>query len=590
MGAIFLYNKGQANINLTRVANLFEEMGFAAPRHIEAGQWIIYAYSKMIGDCNNFVEYQDTKLISIGTPLYKKLDYSDGLQELIRDYVSGSIDLDSLKGHYNLVFIRDNHIEILCDPLGSKHLFANHNMSIMSSHMLAVCEGIPGNLQVNRNAVYEKLLTGMIMPPNTMFTDVSQIDTEIKKRIERAKIGISFLSFPHKGRCDHSRYLSKQQCLDKQYETLLNYFSGLKAQGENGIDAGLSGGYDSRLVLACMQRFMKGKIHLHTHSTEEVHQKDLYVALRMAEYVNVPCHIEKTNKLEHSEHIDEVLRKSILYFDGRSSYSIGGCGEVYTADYRKRSTEDTPMTLTGIGGELYRNVFGMTNHKCKFRSFMEGKVFSNSFKKAVSHRIYERVSKDVIDHTATKLGIESGRRYAKDIAHRYYCEVMMPDGQGTALDAYNQVSYCVAPFMEPDIIYEGYNTIPFHGSSGDFEGCLIAKIDEGLASIISSYGYPLNKRPTIIRIKEKVRQYIPTDVWSGISDLLHMRRVSVSRDVDIEKVFHYSGTLSNAFKYLRSLFPDIEFSYLLRTGEDVRRVQFMAMTLYYYKERIVFSE
>ena len=590
MGALFLYNKELANINLTPVVNLFEEMGFAAPHRIEAGQWIVYAYSKMIGSHDNCVEFHGSKLISVGTPLYKRLNYNDSLKELIRDYVSESIDLNDLKGHYNLVFIKENHIEILCDPLGSKHIFADQTMNVISSHMLAICEGIPGNLSVNRNAVYEKLLTGMIMPPNTIFTNVYQINTEIRQRIEKADIGVSFLNCQRKERDNCSQQLSRQQCLDEQYEVLSSYFSGLNAQSNNGIDAGLSGGYDSRLVLACMKRFMKGKMHLHTHSTEKVHQKDLNVALRMAEYVAVPCHIEKTKKLEHSANTDEVLRKSILYFDGRSSYSIGGCGEVYTADYRKRSTENTAMTLTGIGGELYRNVFGMTDKKYKFCGFMEEKIFSHSFKKAVSHSIYESVCKDVIERTATRLGIEREKRYSRDTAHRYYCEVMMPDGQGTALDAYNQVSCCIAPFLEPDIIQEGYKSIPFHGSSGDFEGNLIAQIDEGLASIESSYGYPLNKRPTIVRIKEKARQYIPADVWTGMSNLLHMKEINKSTDIDIDNAFYYSSTLSSAFRHLRFLLPDVDFSYLLHTGEDIRRVQFIAMTLYYYKERIVISE
>ena len=590
MGALFLYNKEQANINITSVLKLFEEMGFSKPHRIETDQWNIYAYSKMVGVYNNCVEFQGVKMISIGTPLYKRLNYKDGLQELIRDYVFNRLNLSELKGHFNLLFIKNNRIIILSDLLRSKHLFVDKTMSIISSHMLAVCEGIIDNLSVNKNAVYEKLLTGIIMPPNTIFSNVHQINLDTEKKIERANIGVSFLNYQKNERYVRSQYSSKQQCLNKQYEALSVFFSGLKPQSESGIDTGLSGGYDSRLVLACMKRFINDNIHLHTHSTENVHQKDLNVALKMAEYVNVPCHIEKTNKLEHSENIDAVLRKSILYFDGRSSYSIGGCGEVYTAYYRKKSTENIPMTLTGIGGELYRNVFGITNKKFKFCSFMEEKVFSHSFKKAVSPIIYEYISKDVHYRAAKRLGIDSGKACTREIAHRYYCEVLMPDGQGTALDAYNQVSCCVAPFMEPDIIYKGYNTIPFHGSSGDFEGDLIAEIDEGLASIESSYGYPLNKRPAIIRIKEKVRQYVPADVWSQMSNLLHLKSFNKSTNKDIDNIFYFSSTLSSAFRYLRSLFPDVEFSYLLHTGEDVRRVQFIAMTLYYYKKRIVFSE
>jgi hypothetical protein len=45
------------------------------------------------------------------------------------------------------------------------------------------------------------------------------------------------------------------------------------------------------------------------------------------------------------------------------------------------------------------------------------------------------------------------------VAAAVYSEVMMPDGQGHVLDAYNTVSHCVAPFMEPTLLLEAYKGI-----------------------------------------------------------------------------------------------------------------------------------
>ena len=346
---------------------------------------------------------------------------------------------------------------------------------------------------------------------------------------------------------------------------------------------GLSGGYDSRLVLACIHTFTEGKVHLHSHSTENDHKKDLEIAELMAGYVQVACHVVKTKKLLHSSDIEDVLKKSVLYFDGRSSFSIGGCGEVYTAKYRAESTEKTPFTMTGIGGELYRNVFDMGRKKISFSNFMKENVFSSGFKAAVTDDLYEEQSRGILMRAAKRLDINSNGRISKEIAHRYYCEIMMPDGQGVALDAYNQVSYCVAPFLEPIVIAKGYEAISFHGSGGEFEGQLINIIDSGLASLPSSYGYPINSRPLLSKMKERLRILIPTSMWEKMSRIVYRER---QQQIDIIQVYEDCETLKLAYDYISRLFPEINFAALLQSAEDIRRMQFIAMTLFMAKERI----
>ena len=80
------------------------------------------------------------------------------------------------------------------------------------------------------------------------------------------------------------------------------------------------------------------------------------------------------------------------------------------------------------------------------------KVFSSNFSMALPRSIYKSISEDLLKRIATRLGIQQYELQSPIVAHRYYCEIMMPDGQGNALDAYNQVSCCIAPFIEKKII------------------------------------------------------------------------------------------------------------------------------------------
>ena len=583
MGAFFICNKNKVP-NANPALGLFAEMGFASPTSFAIGEWVIYVYPKMAASSTNTISENGCTLISVGTPVYRGLDYADSLAALLRDFLSHGIDHGKLIGQYTILFCHGNTIEILCDPLGCKHVFTDAKHSMLSSHMLPVCQCLDGALHINRKAFYEKFLTGIIMPPNTMFEEIIQIDKQAAACMTHEDQGIKFIQAASFN-ASRSGAKSLKECLAEQADTLRAYFELLNNAGKGGIDIGLSGGYDSRLVLACLNRFRSGRIHLHSHATENVHRKDLTIANQMAEYVGVPCHTVATKKLCHCDHVDEVLRKSVLYFDGRSSFSIGGCGEVYTASYRKESTECTPFTLTGVGGELYRNVFDIGFRKIRFDRFMEDKVFSQNFRKAISDDLYRELKDDIVTRAASRLGVDQRSSESKAIAHRYYCEIMMPDGQGVALDAYNQVSCCVAPFLEPRIIAKGYEAIPFHHSGGEFEGKLINYIDPGLAALPSSYGYPIGKRPVKAKIKESIRTYVPLSIWERLSAAL-TKKDEFHVESALDELYANSPILKEAFAFLTELFPEICFTSLLHSSEDIRRIQFTAMTLYQYKERI----
>lgn len=245
------------------------------------------------------------------------------------------------------------------------------------------------------------------------------------------------------------------------------------------------------------------------------------------------------------------------------------------------------MTLTGVGGELYRNVFCIGRKTIRFDKFLLMKVFNNAFRCALPAEQYQALCDDITIRAAQRLGITTHCRIPKSYAHRYYCEVMMPDGQGNALDAYNQVSYCVAPFLEPNIIRKGYEGIPFHGTGGDFEASVTEVINAGLAALPSIYGYSLSKRPVKYQVKEFIRAFLPGALWEKMSVLL---KTSTSKTAHMYQEMIAACEQSNALKEaiadLYAMFPEIDFSKLYQDSDSVKRMMFIAMTIYFTKERI----
>lgn len=583
MGAIFLF-RDENNIDLNEVLDVFDRKHFSSPHSYKCAGWTIYSWPKMNGIADHLAMYEDVTLISIGTPIYKGLDYSESLNELVRNFYDHKLIKEELIGQYTLFFFGPDGISVICDSLGTKHLYTDRDLSVISSSFLAIACAMKGKLEVNRRATYEKLLTGFITAPDTLFSEIYQVSGELYDAFNQADNYIRFISVDAILKTDDMISCANEaQCIDRITKELKCYFRHIQSVGNNGIDAGMSGGYDSRLILACLHKFVGSKIHLHSHATENDHNGELKIANKMAEYVGIPCHTVSTKRLNHTADPDRIMEESVLFFDGRTSFAIGGCGEVYTADYRKQAIGNSPMTLTGVGGELFRNVFNLGWSRIRFDWFMREKAFSVTMRKALDSDVLKDVESNIIQKTASRLKIKPSSWNGKEIAHRYYCEVVMPDGQGNVIDAYNQVSCCTAPFLEPSIIRQGYEGICYHGAGGDFEGKLIDMIDRGLASIDSTYGYPLNKRPNSARVKEFIRSYVPDRLWQFLSDYAKgQKKTRRSRTYeDAVEICAKGSELEKALNNLFAMFPEIHFSYLLEDEESVRRIIFLAMTFHF---------
>ena len=103
---------------------------------------------------------------------------------------------------------------------------------------------------------------------------------------------------------------------------LRNHFENFDAlHSEFQGDLGLSGGYDSRLLLACADPFLTTPVTFHTHATGNGHDKEREVAEKMAELGGSPIHLLPTSRLEEldDERLEHVVSDGLYLFDARSA-------------------------------------------------------------------------------------------------------------------------------------------------------------------------------------------------------------------------------------------------------------------------------
>lgn len=587
MGALFLYRKS-ADIDIDNVKQEFYNKGFQNPKEFSLGEWKIIVYAKMATGQINYRFIDGDAVFSVGAPIYKEMNCSDSLAKLLADFQCGILETTRLLGHFNLVYFIKGKVFILCDPLNVKHLFTDSQHQFYTSSFLAAAAACRGELTLNKMAVYEKLLSGIIIAPDTVLKEIKQLDIALMDVINGENAGIYFiLNYIIFDRVEyHSSGL--RQSVESQGEVLKDYFRKISAAAkEYGADIGFSGGYDSRLVFAVADLCFHDNLHAHTHSTGHVHEIEKSVALEMAGQKGIPCTVIPTQRLDEIEaDIEPLLLDNLYFFDGRTSFDIGGLSATYTAKYRAAATEGRGFTMTGVGGEAYRNNYSISGNKVDMQKFLCGSVFNRFFDEAVHDiTLREQVVAFHLKKAEKRLNLNLRGKVDRLAVRRYYSELMMPEGQGVVIDAYNQVSSCIAPFIEPAIIKEAYKGLKYFGSGGRYQEAIIRYLDPALAHIRSSYGYPFDRIPLKYKMKEWVRTHIPTSLWDALAQLKG-RNTEDNGRAYLYRISNKSKMMENALAYLKNILPDVNCDKLLSGNSAVPNVGYLAMALYQWKDRL----
>lgn len=579
MGA-FLLTRDTNEVNLQKSKTILTRKGFQGPTEYRLGDWKLLLYPKMTHKQPQAFWTGKEGVFVIGTFLYRGMNFEQSRRALFEDASRGNIDTSQMLGHYTvLVYIR-GELTLISDPLDTKHIFTSSGYSIFSSSLMATAAVLSERPSINREAFLEKCLTGIILSPDTIFRDVIQLNRAIRDNATAKGVPIHFLQGKVSRETPHYHKYGRKASAEKQAGTLTDYLGKWKnALGEQHVDLGLSAGYDSTLLFAAALPVFGAALHIHTHSTGHVHDHEKAAAIHMCQMENMECHVVPTKRFdEMGGNPLPILFENLYFFDGRTSFDIGGFSPTYCPGYRTQATDGCFLTMTGVGGEIFRNNFSVTRKRVRFESFLRDCVFNPHYLAAVDS---QTVLKQTIDYHLKKAEALLGAKLRGKVdaiwLRRYYGEVMMPEGQGHVIDAYNTVSYCIAPYLEPSILQESYKGLPYLGSFGEYESEIIRALSSDLAHTISSYGYPFDAVPAKIRLKQWIRARIPGHVWmklaalkgGGIGDTAYFSRVAT-----------HCPELKAAAVQLEKEFPDMDIQEMMKGPSMTANLSYIALLSY----------
>jgi hypothetical protein len=510
MGAFFLYPTN-SEIDLEAVRTCFREKGLKNPIRRNLGMYTLLLYKKIKINCNNYIERKNYSVYAVGTIIYKGLDYGESLKKVLDDFIFGRLDFNNLMGSYFLLFRIKERIYFCTDFSGIQNVFYSPVMKVLSSSFLAIIYASKNTLHLNKSAITEILTTGSLVGPDTPFIEIKRFLIETPENIE----GLEFINQPQKGVPDFCNQ-SHEDCVAQQLEILEKYFIGIKKfVNIYGINSGLTGGFDSRLLFLLIKKYFS---NFQFYSTwRKTKSKSFIIAQKICQTAGLNLKtLPFIYPIDMCE--DEVLKtlnQSFWFMDGHVRIYHHWHEEINTRIYRESLLGEKRVSFNGVGGEQYRNIERMVVFKWSLRSWLNNELiyrFSGNCFKSGADR------KNFIEYLGTKiksrLNLNQKTKIDLLTSKRYLNEVFNPANRALRTNAENQISFSLSPFTDFNVSRGAYTVIPHLGASQRFERNMIKALDSKIASIETDYGYSLTEtEPLHMRSLSYGKALIPLNIF-----------------------------------------------------------------------------
>lgn len=495
MGGFSLFRPDSDGATEDSVLRLFEERGFRAPQRFILGDRVCLLWRKQLDGPANHVSSDDGRhLMAVGTPIYRRLGYRQGLVRLHKDLVEGCLDRDELRGAYCILFWDGKETTVMSDPANMYHVFALADGSHLSSSQLAVVMSAGRSVEIDRLVLLEQLITGFITPPTTPYRGVVLVDQVMQRAVRWP--GIRFRA-PAPDPDPEPWTGNAAECLSLQIETLREHVATMRCLAEDaGVSIGLSGGYDSRLVLALL---LDQQIPCEAHTwSSGAHGPEARISAQLARMAGIELRevgVRLWEKLTPEE-LDSIARDVIGYWDGRSNNTQGSFNEVHSRRARVAALGRARLGLSGHGGELYRNREHLPPWRFSLRDWLRFFVINPVGVAALRDASTRReLEEHLIGKYERLLGSWTAGRIGRHQARRWYARVWLPFAAGPKLSAENQLSFSLIVFAEDKVLRQALRCTSTVGLDGRFEATMIKGVSPSLASVQSNYRHPLDRSP-----------------------------------------------------------------------------------------------
>jgi len=494
MGGFFLVcagsNEDRAD-EVSRLQRAFAELGFAPPEIVKEEGYVFAAYPKFHSRSVALERYPNGDFGFVcGTCLCEGGGLAD-VAALYEGATTRSPMCEQIMGHYAAVFKKNGRTEIKLDQFGGYHLFYNLDARIVCSSFFAICSVLP-SLTLSHQSAYEYVFNGVVSGNETLFNEVKVAPIRATIVVGPHALEIIRPPLPVTQTFASPR---RDASLRESIALLDRYFSAVARSFGDRVRCALSGGYDSRLILAFLRRHgMKPSVYVYGGPQNGDVQLAEDIARGEGFALDV---IDKDDRpvIPPTEFI-ETAHRNFLATDGYGYAGIFHNG-AETGELARRVHGDM-IAVNGGGGEIFRNFFYLLDRAYtidellwSFYSQFDPATCTGVFDSKSYYRGLERKVKDLLGSDERRLS----RPTVEWLYHSFRCRAW--DGKVDSIAG--RYGFTAMPYLERSITGHA-SALPLHWKKhGAYEAELIRRVDSRLAGYLSIYGHDFSRPPPLAR-------------------------------------------------------------------------------------------
>lgn len=475
-----------------RAERSFARQGFGAPERLHAAGCDILLYRKIVpGQPANLYRGPDGGFVAAtGAPIYRERTGEAALALIARDLAAGTIDWRALYGNYAVIAARGDELRLFTDPLGVYHVFHDRDLRIVSSSFLAMLETLPP-ARLDAQAACEYVFQEATYGGATLAEEIALFD-----RTRELAIGAGASLRPLAGRNLPAPVAPdpapEAEHVARNLANLRREFQAIAAAYGDAVDTALSGGYDSRLILALLrERGVTPRVHVYGADGDA----DVAVAKRIAAGEGFPLiHTDKSRAPRLApEEFAALVRRNMDAFHGAPPDGVFENGTDLATRFERAA--GGAVALNGGGGEVFRNFFHLPDRAFTARELVwsfYSRLDPRAIRPPYSARAYE-------DAMAAKLAATAGggaimsRAQIEYLYPVFRCGYWM--GRNNAIN--NRLGGALTPFIDANVVPAALAVPLALKNAGRFEAALIRAVDPKLAAYASAYGHDFAHRPPL---------------------------------------------------------------------------------------------
>ncbi|RME68242.1 MAG: hypothetical protein D6782_01420 [Alphaproteobacteria bacterium] len=470
---------------LDRLDATQQSAGFRKSLDRTIAGWRLMVYAPLSDAPAHVYERADgTVLACAGYLIYRGESGAAALGRMLADEDAGTISAADIYGHYALVRGDRDGWRLQNDMLGGFKIYHDASRRIFSNMFLSVFEALP-DADIDPQGFYEYLWLGVSNGTRTFIAGLRSLPPYVALMIGPAGIAQRHRAPPDWMAPDMAG-CSMDELVVHYGGQMMAVMGALAGQFGDRINTALSGGFDSRLILAALlahgvrpRLFSYGRARDHDRRVAERTARAMGLALEAIDKSQLP----KLSPAAYDAHI----ARNLVVFDGWKPTGIFDNGSDF--DDRIHRLAQVGAIINGSGGECLRNFFYLPDRRYSLEDLVST-FYSTHAPWACTDAFDEAAYRAALTaQLGRDLDLPAGcplPRTAVELAYPLF-RVRYWSARDMAVN--QRFGWAYYPFLQPQLI-AGTPTIPLRFKThGRLEARIIRALSPRLAVQPSDYGF-----------------------------------------------------------------------------------------------------